>query len=116
MNINPSLIGLGLFFAIAQAPVFAAVVPGHDGSATEGRAFAIQACGACHAVIPGQRPRNPPVAAAPDFKAVANAKTTSAIGLHAFLVTPHQTMPNIILSDDAREDVIAYILSLRSKK
>ena len=119
MKMKRGPIGLGLFLAAATfaAPTFAVQVPGHDGNATEGRAFAIESCTSCHVVTAGQRPPEiPPHPSAPDFKAIADAKTTSAIGLHAFLVTTHQTMPNIILSDDEREDVIAYILSLRTQK
>jgi len=95
-------------------PAVGADVPRREGDVYAGRAYAIQACASCHVVAAGQRhPENPPVADAPDFEAVANAKTTSAMGLQAFLVTPHQTMPNLILSQTARDDLIAYILSFR---
>ena len=39
--------------------------------------------------------------------------STTAQALGVFLKTSHPTMPNIMLSDNERDDVIAYILSLR---
>ena len=50
---------------------------------------------------------------APDFYAPANAKTTSMLGLNASLMTPHPTMPNLMITPEDRRNVIAYILSLR---
>jgi mono/diheme cytochrome c family protein len=40
-------------------------------------------------------------------------KTTTEMGLHAFLQTPHQRMPDLHLSREEIDDVAAYILSLR---
>lgn len=77
-----------------------------------GRAFALQVCTPCHVV--SRRQLSPPrFAVAPTFEAVANAPTTTASGLHAFLSTPHPTMPNLILSRQEQRDVIAYIMSLK---
>lgn len=79
-----------------------------------GRALAFKSCASCHVVAPHQ-PLHRLRATGPAFKAVANAKTTTAMGLHVFLVTPHSTMPNLILTEDERADVTAYILSLRTR-
>jgi hypothetical protein len=38
-----------------------------------------------------------------------------ALSLQVFLVTPHPTMPNLVLTDSEAADVIAYILSLKKK-
>ena len=39
--------------------------------------------------------------------------STTAESLGVFLRTSHPTMPNLVLSAAERDDVIAYILSLR---
>ena len=50
---------------------------------------------------------------APAFSAIAAMSSTTAKSLQVFLRTSHPTMPNLILSDTDRDDLIAYILSLR---
>lgn len=86
-----------------------------EGDPMAGLGLAKRVCAQCHNVESRQ---DTPLSklAPPDFHAIANAKTTSAIGLNVFLMTPHSKMPNLILSDAERRDVIAYILSLRDAK
>jgi hypothetical protein len=55
-------------------------------------------------------------AAAPTFRAIANTPGMTALALTVFLRTPHRNMPNLIISDSDRDNVIAYILSLRDKR
>ncbi len=87
-------------------------VPAGSGDPETGRAFALQACTPCHVVSTRQvSPRR--FAIGPDFDVVANAATTTPSGLHAFLSTPHPTMPNLILTRQEQMDVIAYIMSLK---
>ena len=50
---------------------------------------------------------------APAFSAIAAMPSTTVQSLDVFLRTSHPTMPNLILSDTDRGDLIAYILSLR---
>jgi hypothetical protein len=40
----------------------------------------------------------------------------TGLALAVFLRTPHRNMPNLIISDRDRDNVIAYILSLRDKR
>jgi mono/diheme cytochrome c family protein len=82
------------------------------GDAGKGLAFADRVCVECHGVKSGQTVP----AAAPTFKAIANTPGMTAIALTVFFRTPHRDMPNLVLSDDDRDDVIAYILSLRERK
>lgn len=80
-----------------------------------GQLYAVRVCAQCHDVtIRHAQPFATP--GAPDFYAIANAKTTSIVGLNAFLTTPHPTMPNLIIPDEDRRNVIAYIFSLRAEK
>jgi hypothetical protein len=39
---------------------------------------------------------------------------TTSMSLHVFLLTPHANMPNYHLTPQEIDDVVAYILSLRS--
>ena len=50
---------------------------------------------------------------APSFAAIAGMKSTTAQSLGVFLRTSHPSMPNLLLTTTERDDVIAYILSLR---
>ena len=50
---------------------------------------------------------------APAFSAIAAMPSTTANSLEVFLRTSHPTMPNLILSDTDRDNLIAYVLSLR---
>ena len=77
------------------------------GSPEAGRRLAEARCFQCHgpATAAGRR--------APTFSAVAATPTTTARSLGVFLRSSHASMPNLILSPAERDDVIAYILSLR---
>jgi hypothetical protein len=82
------------------------------GDARKGLIFAERICSECHAVKVGQKVPAP----APTFKAIANTPGMTAMALTIFFRTPHRNMPNLVLTDDVRNNVIAYILSLRDKK
>jgi hypothetical protein len=47
------------------------------------------------------------------FATIAAMPSTTEASLSAFLQTSHASMPNLILSQAERNDLIAYILSLR---
>jgi cytochrome c len=83
-----------------------------SGDLPAGQALATQVCAQCHKVAPNQ-PASPR-SAAPDFAAIANMRSTTEMSLHAFLSSPHPTMPNLILPPPQQDDIIAYILSLRT--
>jgi mono/diheme cytochrome c family protein len=83
------------------------------GDAKAGEALARAVCAQCHKVASDQ-PR-PQRSTAPDFAAIANMSSTTETALHVFLLSPHPSMPNLILSPRRQDDVIAYILTLRRK-
>ena len=104
----------GLFVAgCATIPIAPERAEGGDPAA--GEAYALGVCAQCHNVT-ARRFRVFGTFGAPDFYAVANAKTTTGTGLTAFLTTPHARMPNLIISPEDRRNIIAYILSLRRAK
>lgn len=93
----------GTFFAAAAA---------EDADPEAGRLYAVQNCTNCHNVT-SRDASGPPWKLGPSFAAVAKEKTTTAIGLSVFLQTPHATMPNIIIPEQDRRNIIAYILTLK---
>lgn len=104
-----------VLFAIATTLLSASTASwALDGDSMAGRTYAVRNCMECHDVGAGQR-RPVRTLDAPDFKAIADAATTTATGLEVFLTTPHANMPNFIITDQDRGNVIAYILSLAKK-
>ncbi|MGC2203325.1 MAG: hypothetical protein WA633_24685 [Stellaceae bacterium] len=87
----------------------------NPGNPQAGHDFAVGTCTPCHVVSPDQRS---PVrfADAPDFRVIANAPRTTAIGLNIWLTNPHPSMPKLVLNPQEAADVIAYILSLRDQR
>ena len=80
-------------------------------SAALGLRYAEQVCATCHAVTAaqGQSP-NPN---APSFEVIANLPGMTGTALNAWLHSPHPTMPNLIVSPADRDNVAAYLESLR---
>jgi mono/diheme cytochrome c family protein len=107
-NIRPVILA-GLVLAGSSASVWAQT----QGDARQGGAFARAACSQCHAVGRNQvRSRN---RHAPSFRSVARAPGMTATALHVWFETPHPSMPNLILRSSDKENVFAYILSLKNR-
>lgn len=83
------------------------------GDPVAGRIFAERECGDCHDISRegGDYPLNP----APSFLDVATQRSTTALSLRVFLRSTHREMPDLILTQREQDDVIAYILSLRTE-
>jgi len=82
------------------------------GSVASGHAMAQRVCSECH-LVPGAPP---PTArrGGPPFREIANLPTTTEPGLRSLLRAPHAGMPMFRLTDREMDDLVAYILSLRS--
>lgn len=78
-----------------------------------GRELGLKWCSECHLVAKDQP--KPPSDAVPSWYAIAKDPATTEAGLHAFFATPHKQMPNIMLSRQEADEIIAYILSLKSQ-
>ena len=100
-----SVSGLAALQARSQENVSADIVRGFG--------YAEQRCASCHAVASGVYAS--PVAEAPSFQEIAETPGITSRALTVSLITrrPNQTMPAIVLDRYEREDIIAYILSLR---
>jgi mono/diheme cytochrome c family protein len=82
-----------------------------DGNAEAGLSYARSVCSECHAIRADDElspnPKSPP------FAKIANAPGMTGAALNVILQTPHRDMPDFIIPDAERSDVIAYILSLQ---
>ena len=103
-------IGLAIA-ALALAPAPAAAE--NAGDAVAGKRLADDLCAECHAVRPEQFII--PNVDASHFADVANTPGITALALRVSLQSTHDKMPNIILTAQQTDDVIAYILSLKGK-
>jgi mono/diheme cytochrome c family protein len=100
---------------VAALVATAASAHAQGGDVAAGHAFARNVCKPCHAVEAEQRvPRR--IVIGPAFRDVANAPGMTATAIRVFLSTSHPKMPNLILTPDETEDVIAYILSLHNRR
>ncbi len=83
------------------------------GDVSAGHELAASICAACHDI--GGLPPEGLIFQGdpPPFRLVADDPAITPLSLAVFLRTPHQNMPNIILSQQETDNVISYILSLR---
>jgi mono/diheme cytochrome c family protein len=100
--------------SIVACAVTAAAQAADVGSAERGLAIARAQCAECHLLGPekGQSPK----LNAPPFAQIANSPGMTAAALRVALATPHATMPNLIIKDEAADSIIAYILSLKDSQ
>lgn len=105
--VSLSLAGLSLASfplpARAQVPV---------GDAVNGAAIAERWCTSCHAVGPASGRATD---GAPTLQSVADRASTTVMSLQVFLRTPHARMPDLSLTREETDDLIAYILGLRRR-
>lgn len=82
------------------------------GNASRGWKLTIRICSDCHWVRHEGKSGS---LRAPTLSAIANTKGMSAMALNVALLTSHRSMPNIVLNTQERADVIAFILTLKTK-
>jgi cytochrome c len=79
-------------------------------SASAGHRLAKAWCKDCHAI---EAPTAGTKGSPPDFVAIANRPSTTALSLKVFLQTSHRRMPNLIIAPNEADDLVNYILSLK---
>ncbi|OYW61445.1 MAG: hypothetical protein B7Z40_18435 [Bosea sp. 12-68-7] len=99
----------GLAFALVG---MAGAAAQESGDARAGQAVASALCRPCHAIDGASRDA---ARVPPDFGAVADMPSQTALSLRVFLQTPHGNMPRYQLTPTETDDVIAYVLSLRAR-
>ena len=82
------------------------------GDADNGRILAEKVCSECHSLDALEL--DLPKRKAASFATIANTPGMTPLALSVWFRTPHREMPNIILSKDEQEDLIAFITSLKS--
>jgi mono/diheme cytochrome c family protein len=101
-----------LLALIAVAPIVCAA---EGGDAQRGHAYAKKVCAKCHTVEGGDMIS--PTMIAPTFTAVADTPGMNERALVVwFQSSDHETMPNLMLAPGDLDDVVAYIVSLRTRK
>lgn len=80
------------------------------GDAMNGQRLAETWCVSCHEIRPKE---GVALLGPPNFQAISDLPSTNALSLNVFLQSPHGNMPDIHLSRSERDDLIAYILSLK---
>jgi mono/diheme cytochrome c family protein len=83
------------------------------GDAAAGHRLAETWCASCHVI--DRVAKSGTSTGAPPFPAVARMASVTPLSLRVFLQTPHQRMPDLHLSREEIDDVIAYILSMRDQ-
>ena len=81
------------------------------GDAEGGRQLARENCAECHAIDNGTGASANPNA--PTFKDLAKTPGMTSAALTVALQTAHRNMPNFVIKANERQDIIAYILSLK---
>ena len=98
--------------AIALAALLFIRLHNASGASTDSAGYRLAAawCRDCHSIeaATAGASRGPP-----DFTAIANRHSTTALSLKVFFHTSHPSMPNLILQPDETENLVDYILSLK---
>jgi mono/diheme cytochrome c family protein len=82
------------------------------GDPARGLDYAQTNCAGCHAIL--QDETESPNPDSPAFAAVAATPGITRTALSVFLQSPHPTMPNLIVAGEDADNLIAYILSLKT--
>jgi mono/diheme cytochrome c family protein len=82
------------------------------GDPVAGRQLAMAWCANCHAFTGNTQTM---VTGAPSFSAIAANHAITPLSLRAFLQTTHDRMPDLQLSNNEMDDLIAFVLSSREK-
>ena len=82
------------------------------GNPENGLGWARDVCSQCHAV--GRGGVFSPNLRSPTFVELARTPGMTAAALTVALTTPHAGMPMFMLTPEQRQDIIAYILSLKA--
>jgi len=102
------VVSLALAFVMPAIPQ-AASASSLPGDPYIGRQLAEAWCASCHKVTPGAAEG---FSKAPAFQKIAETPAYTEMALRAFLRSPHDEMPDVILTPAQSDHIIAYILSL----
>ena len=100
--------------AIAFATLFAVTAPAlaAAGDPEEGLTFARDVCADCHAVEAS--PTAMTTEAPRSFIEIAKDAKMTETAIRVFLRTPHDRMPDFLLTGDQTDDLVAYFMELKA--
>lgn len=98
--------------AAIVVPVLLCLEPAIAQDIAAGKRVAQTSCSGCHEIE--SRP-TPSIGAGPPFRSIARTRGMTQTSIEVFLSTPHEVMPNYVLTRKQIRDVAAYIIELRSK-
>lgn len=101
-------IAAGLVGAVLAGP--SVVAQSESGDPIAGETLAREICANCHLVDKGQHGTS--LDGAPAFQDLADDRAVTSLALRVFLRSPHEAMPDLILSRAETDDIVAYILGL----
>ncbi len=113
MHRRPGSIPILPFAVFAVLAGFAPALAQQQPNPREGERLARQWCASCHLVARDQA--GPVPNSAPAFGSIAARPQATQGALRASIQMPYARMPQIALSRDEIEHIIAYILSLRAR-
>jgi mono/diheme cytochrome c family protein len=119
MTVRIIMAGAGVAAAIAAGAALSGCITAGRPDPSRGREVADAWCSECHRISPDQPTGArrghimPPPVTAPSFMAVAARPGIDAAQLRQFMADLHPPMPTFRLSAAEKEDVTAYILTLR---
>ena len=98
--------GLAIAFCVLLAPA-----PSNSADLVAGKRLAEKWCAQCHGV---RKDRLGPNLYAPTFSELAAEPSITEYALRALLRSPHETKPQIMLTPNETDDIVGYILSLKT--
>lgn len=111
---RPHTIAIARPLAVALVAALAAGMPAAadgPGDPAFGRGLAVDFCSECHVVSPDQRRSGSE--AAPDLTERMHHPGLTEMALRSYLQTSHPVMPNIRLTQEQTDDLVAYLLTLK---
>jgi mono/diheme cytochrome c family protein len=81
------------------------------GSPAYGRESAVDLCGDCHLVSPDQSPDG--MRPGPNLMQRVRAPEITELALRSYLRSSHPVMPNIMLTQEQADDIIAYLMTFK---
>jgi hypothetical protein len=108
---SPPTTGFGKALALLSVCHLAVTLAAAPAQAQTSEAARGKAYASCHEIEPGIPA--PPFAQAPSFSSVAATPGMTSMALNVWLTTSHPTMPNLIIPQKDKEDLLAYFAALR---
>ena len=99
---------IGIFVGIAISIGCAPIALAAAGNAEAGRQFVMRSCSSCHATEAAKTATDN----APPFSVVAMTNKDNPAWIRGWLMAPHPPMPNISLSRQQIDDIVAYLSTL----